>query len=163
MPIEASLALPMLSFYMSSGRLDDPLRLLETMPAFEQIIRRFVARMIRREPTKYIALLLLFTFCQVIGSMCALVDLSMAEKATALVEEHMVCPMDGTVMCPPSLTSSPERQSKQSVVVRDVTPATMLLSPGDGLTRLSASTQCSWSNVCSIVPLSIDSSPVLRI
>ncbi len=166
MPIEASLALPMLSFYMSLGRLDGPLRLLETMPAFEQIIRRFIARMIRREPTKYVALLLLFTFCQVIGSMCALVDLSMAEKGTALtalVEEHMVCPMDGTVMCPPSLTSSPERQSKQSVVVRDVTPATMLLSSGDGLTRLSASTQCSWSNVCSIVPLSIDSSPVLRI
>ncbi len=122
-----------------------------------------MTRMIRRVDTKYVALLLFFTFCQVIGSMCALPSLSVAEETATLVEERMACPMDGTVMCPPSLTSSPERQSKQSVVVRDVTPATMLLSPGDGLTRLSASTQCSWSNVCSIVPLSIDSSPVLRI
>lgn len=163
MSIEAFLALPMLSFHMSSGRLDGPLRLLETMPAFQQIIRRFVARMTRRVPTKYVALLLLFTFCQVIGSMCTLSDLSMAEEVTTLVEEHKACPMDGTIMCPPSITSSPERQIRQSAVVRDVTPATMLLSPGDGLTGLSVSTQCSWSNVCSIVPLSIDSSPVLRI
>lgn len=119
--------------------------------------------MIQRVKTKYVALVLLFTFCQVIGSMCTLSDLSMAEEATTMVEEHMACPMDGTIMCPPSITSSPERQLRQSIIVLDVAHATILLSPGVVLTIFPTPTQCSWSNVCSIVPLSIDSSPVLRI
>jgi hypothetical protein len=119
--------------------------------------------MIRRVPTKYVALLFLFTFCQVIGSMCTSSDLSMAEEATAMVEEHMTCPMDGTIVCPPSLISSPERQFKQSIILMDVAHAPIVLSPDAVLTVFSASTQRSRSSVCSIVPLSIDSSPVLRI
>lgn len=119
--------------------------------------------MIRRVHTKYVALLLFFTFCQVIGSMCALSDLSMAEETTTILDEHIVCLMDGTIMCPPSLTSSPERQLRPSIIAMDVAHATILLSPAAVLTVFSASTQWSRSNVCSIVPLSIDSSPVLRI
>lgn len=119
--------------------------------------------MIQRVEAKYVALLLLFTFCQVIGSMCTLPDLSMAEEPTTLVEERMACPMDETIMCPPSLTSSPERQLRQSIIVLDVAHATILLSPAAVVTVFLAPTQCSWSHVCSIVPLSIDSSPVLRI
>ena len=118
--------------------------------------------MVRRVDTKYVTLMLLFTFCQVIGSMCTLPDLSMAEEGTTLVEEHMACPMDGTIMCTPSITSSPERQLRHSIVM-DVDHGMILFSPAAVLTVFSAPTQCSWSNVCSIVPLSIDSSPVLRI
>ncbi len=119
--------------------------------------------MIQRVRTKYAALVLLFTFCQVIGSMCTWSDLSMAEEAATMAEEHMACPMDGMIMCPPSITSSPERQLRQSIIVMDSTYATILLSLGAVLTVFPTPTQCSWSNACSIVPLSIDSSPVLRI
>ena len=118
--------------------------------------------MIQRVTTKYVALVLLFTFCQVIGSMCTLSDLSMAEEATTMVEEHMACPMDGTIMCPPSITSSPERQLKHSIVM-DVDHAPMLISLVAGLPVPSVLAQWSWSSVCSIVPLSIGSSSVLRI
>jgi hypothetical protein len=45
---------------------------------------------------------------------CPLPDLSVVAGAALLVEEGMICPMDGTTMCPPSLTSSPERQVKNS-------------------------------------------------
>lgn len=120
-------------------------------------------RMIPRVTTKYVALVIFFTFCQVMGSMCTLPDLSMAEAATTIVEEHMACPMDGTIMCPPSITSSPERQLRQSIVVMDVAHATILLSPAVVATVFPTPTHCSWSNVCSIVPLSIDCSSVLRI
>ena len=118
--------------------------------------------MIRRVNTQYFALVLLFTLCQVIGTMCALPDLSVPEGAALLVEEGMACPMDGTTMCPPSLTSSPERQIKNSLVV-DVDHATILLNPAAVLTVPSARRLWSWSSVCSIVPLSIGSSSVLRI
>lgn len=118
--------------------------------------------MVRRVVTKYVTLMLLFTFCQVIGSMCTLPDLSMAEEGTTLVEEHMACPMDGTIMCPPSITSSPERQLKHSIVM-DVDHTPMLIGPAAGLPVPSLPAQWSWSSVCSIVPLSIGSSSVLRI
>lgn len=118
--------------------------------------------MIQRVKTKYVALMLLFTFCQVIGSMCALPGLSVAEESATLVEERMACPMDGTIMCPPSIASSPERQLKHSIV-RDVDHAPMLISLAAGLPVLSVLAQWSWSSVCSIVPLSIGSSSVLRI
>jgi hypothetical protein len=159
---EGVLALPMLYFYIRSGRLDDVLQLFDTMLHVNRS-KKIVAPMIRRLPTKYVALLFLFTFCQVIGSMCTWSDLSMAEDATAMVEEHMTCPMDGTIVCPPSLISSPERQFKQSIIFMDVAHAPIVLSPDAVLTVFSASTQRSRSSVCSIVPLSIDSSPVLRI
>ena len=111
---------------------------------------------------RFIALVLFFAFCQVIGTMCALPDLSLAEDTASLIEAGMVCPMDGTNMCPPSLTSSPERQVRSSMV-SDIDQASMLLSIATTLMAHSVSTPWSGSNACSIVPISIASSSVLRI
>ncbi|SPP66327.1 hypothetical protein [Nitrospira lenta] len=118
--------------------------------------------MIRRVNTQYVALVLFFTLCQVIGMMCMSPDLSSMEGAALLVEEEMACPMDGTTMCPPSLTSSPERQIKNSMVM-DVDHEAIPLSPAAVRTVPSAPTLWSWSRAWSIVPLSIGSSSVLRI
>jgi hypothetical protein len=118
--------------------------------------------MIRRVDTHYIALVLFFTFCQVIGAMCILPDLSLAEETAILQDEDMVCPMDGTIMCPPSLTSSPERQIRHTLVA-DIDYATILLSFAAMITVPSVPTLWSRSNAYSIVPISIGSSSVLRI
>jgi hypothetical protein len=118
--------------------------------------------MIPRFEMRSLALVLLFTFCQVIGTMCALPDLSAATDAALLVEEKMACPMDGTTMCPPALTSSPERQIKNSMV-SDVDHAPVLLSFSTTLTSPSVPAPWSWSSVLSLVPISISSSSVLRI
>ena len=119
--------------------------------------------MIRRVNTQYVFLVLFFfTLCQVMGTVCPLPDLSVAEGASLLVEEGMACPMDGTTMCPPSLTSSPERQIKNSSVM-DVDHATILLSPATMLTVSSAWMGWPWSSACSMVPISISSPSVLRI
>jgi hypothetical protein len=53
-----------------------------------------------------------FTFCQVIGAMCILTDVVLAVEQAKIAEEGMVCPMDSGIMCPTSLTSSPDRQIK---------------------------------------------------
>ncbi len=58
--------------------------------------------------------------------MCTWPDLSMATDRELLVEEAMACPMEGTTMCPPSLTSSPERQIKHRMA-SDVDHAPILL------------------------------------
>jgi hypothetical protein len=118
--------------------------------------------MIRRVNTQYVALVFFFALCQVIGTMCALSDLSMAEDAVLLADERMACPMDGATMCPPSLTSSPERQIKNSTVF-DIDHATILLNPSTMFTAPSAPTRCSWSSAHSIVPVSIGTFSVLRI
>jgi hypothetical protein len=119
--------------------------------------------MIRRVNTQYFFLVLFFfTLCQVMGMVCPLPDLSVAEGGALLVEEGMACPMDGHTMCPRSLTSSPERQIKNSMVM-DVDHETILLSPAPVLTVPSAWMQWSWSSACFIVPISIGSSSVLRI
>lgn len=112
--------------------------------------------------TKYATLALLFTFCQVIGIMCVLPDISMAEQGAFLVEEHMVCPMDGTVMCPPSAVSSPERQVKHGAAAT-VDQAAIQLSSSNDLTIPFVQVFLSWSSAYSIVPISIGSSSVLRI
>jgi len=121
-----------------------------------------VDRMIPRVDTKYIALVLVFAFCQVIGAMCALPDISMAEGTTLFVEEGMACPMDGNAMCPPSATSSPERQAKNGLSTdadhSSAIPSAMRVPP-----ILSAEPQWSWSSGCSLATLSISSSSVLRI
>lgn len=118
--------------------------------------------MIRRVDLKSGALLLFFTFCQVIGTMCTLPDLSVAETTTVLVEGGMVCPMDGTIMCPPSISSSPERQIMHKLGV-DLDRATSLLNSAAALPVQPAPTLWSWSSASSIVPISISSSSVLRI
>ena len=109
----------------------------------------------------YVVLVLYFALCQVIGTTCALHDLSVAADAALLVEEAMVCPMGGTTMCPSALTSSPERQIQHSMV-SGVDHAPILLSCSTVLTRPSVPAP-SQSRVLSLVPISIGSSSVLRI
>lgn len=109
-------------------------------------------------------MVLAFAFCQVIGVMCAVPDLSLADDVPQLGGEvsHAACPMDGTIMCPPSLTASPERQLKNSmVVVGD--PVLSLVSHAEVLVGVSLEMIESWSSAYSSVPLSISSSSVLRI
>jgi hypothetical protein len=118
--------------------------------------------MIRRVDTRYVALALAFAFCQVFGATCALHDLSVAEDTAVLVEEGMACPMDGTMMCPPSATSSPERQVKNGAIA-DADQTSALPSGHRVLTNPSAEPQWSWSSDFSLVPISIGSSSVLRI
>jgi hypothetical protein len=118
--------------------------------------------MMRRAPTHCLSLLLFFMLCQVVGTMCVLPDLSITTEAVTLVEDSMVCPMDGTIMCPPSLTSSPERQMKMGGTVDlDHTPIVPRLPVVHGAP--SVPPPWSWSSVLSIVPISIASSSVLRI
>ncbi|MEO6306363.1 MAG: hypothetical protein ABIP43_00560 [Nitrospiraceae bacterium] len=118
--------------------------------------------MIRRVNTPYVALVFFFILCQVIGAMCVLPDLSVAGDAALLVEEEKTCPMDGATMCPPSLASSPERQTKNNMVL-DIDHATIVLGSAAMLTVPSAPTRGSWSSAYSIVPISIETSSVLRI
>ena len=118
--------------------------------------------MIPRLRIRYLALVLFFTFCQVIGIMCALPNLSVAKETAMLSEEHMVCPMDGTIMCPPLISSSPERQLKPTLVA-DVDHTPVLLSSVAMFPVSSNPTLWSWSSASSIVPISISSSSVLRI
>lgn len=118
--------------------------------------------MMRRIDTKYIALVMFFTFCQVIGVMCLLPDLSVAKETAIFIEVDMACPMDGTIMCPPSITSSLERQLKPTMVL-DCDHVTTLLSHDVVPTFPITVPQWPWSTAYSIVPISIDSSSVLRI
>ncbi len=124
--------------------------------------RAMVDPMIPRVQIRRVALILVFALCQVIGTMCALPDLSVVADAALLVEEGMACPMDGTTMCPPSLTSSPERQIKHSMV-SNVDHATTLLSLSTALPSPSVPAPWSWRSLLSLVPISIGSSSVLRI
>jgi hypothetical protein len=59
-----------------------------------------------------LTLVLFFSLCQVIGLMCAVPDVALADDTTVFSEETMVCPMQTGLMCPPLLTSSPDRQVK---------------------------------------------------
>ena len=118
--------------------------------------------MIRRVNTQHFVLVFFFTFCQVIGTMCALPDFSVAADAGLLVEEGMACPMGGTTMCPPSLTSSSERQIKHGMV-SDVDHAPTLLGSAAVLTVQCMPALSSLSSAGSMVPISISSPSVLRI
>ena len=118
--------------------------------------------MIPRLNIESIALVLFFVFCQVIGTMCVLPDVSMAEPSASFVENIMVCPMDGTIMCPPSATSSPERQAKHGCS-GDVDPV-MTFSTQSPDASISACFPLSYrSRASSIVPIAIAASSVLRI
>ena len=113
---------------------------------------------------RLMALVLFFVFCQVIGTMCVVPDVSVANDVAKLAEDmsHMICPMGGTIMCPPSATSSPERQLRHAAASDlDQTPL-----PSNAVTILGMAhipTPWSWESVSSIVPISIASSSVLRI
>ena len=109
-------------------------------------------------------MVLVFAFCQVIGVMCAVPDLSLADDVPQLGGEmsHAACPMDGTIMCPPSLTSSPERQIKISTVA-DVYAPPIFVSCATTPVSPSAQPMRSVSRAYAIVPIAIASSSVLRI
>jgi len=124
--------------------------------------RAMVDPMIPRIQIRRVALILVFALCQVIGTMCALPDLSVAAGAVLLVEEGMACPMDGTTMCPLSLTSSPERQIKHGMV-SDVDHVPTSLGSAAVLTVRCTPKLSPWSSACTMVPISISSYLVLRI
>lgn len=109
-------------------------------------------------------MVLIFAFCQVMGAMCAVPDLSLADDMPQMAGElsHAACPMDGTIMCPPSITASPERQIKTSMVVV-VDPVPSLVSRAEVPAGGSLEMIWSWSSAYSSVPISISSSSVLRI
>ncbi len=111
-----------------------------------------------------ISLVLFFAFCQIIGAMCAVPDLSLADDVAQLGEDlhHMACPMDGTIMCPPSAISSPERQLKHTVST-DMNQTPVLLSPVAAIITPSISIPWSWISASELVPIFITASSVLRI
>jgi hypothetical protein len=111
---------------------------------------------------RFMATSIAFVVCQVFGAMCVSADIASARQITMLIADNMPCPMDGTVMCPPSAISSPERQLKSGVAI-DLDDVSIPLSLVTSLGRTVTSTPWSWSSVLSIVPISIASSSVLRI
>lgn len=117
-----------------------------------------------KEKIRSISVVLLFALCQIVGTMCTVPDLSLADDAARLTEEmnHMACPMDGISMCPLSAVSSPERQSKPQATT-DLHQIAVLLSPVEAST-VSPTFEClSWNSASEFVPISIASSSVLRI
>lgn len=120
--------------------------------------------MLSEAKVRTISVVLFFALCQVIGTMCAVPDLSLADDVAQLAEDmtHMTCPMDGTIMCPPSAMSSPERDVKPGVAV-DLDQTPELPAGVVSFSVPQASSPWSWSSASSIVPISIASSSVLRI
>jgi hypothetical protein len=112
---------------------------------------------------RFFSVVLLFALCQIVGTMCMVPDLSLANDETQLAKgmNHMACPMDGAIICPPSLTASPERQIKNGVVMIDPVPS--LVNHTEAPASVSGEMISSWSSAYSLVPLSISSSSVLRI
>ena len=118
--------------------------------------------LLKRVVMQPIALVIFFVFCHVIGTMCVLPDVSVAQDIAALMEGGVSCPMDGTIMCPPSITSSSERQVKHIGVAQiDDTPVS--LAPLAMFAVFSSLMLWTWSSAYSLVPISIASSSVLRI
>jgi len=113
---------------------------------------------------RFFSLVLLFALCQIVGTMCTVPDLSLADDAARLTAEmrHMACPMDGTIMCPLSAVSSPERQLKHAATI-DLNQAPVLLSLVVASTASPVLESLPWSSASEFVPLSIASSSVLRI
>lgn len=107
---------------------------------------------------------LFFVLCQISGTMCAVQDLSLANDIAQLTKDMsgMACPMDGTIMCPPSLNASPERQIKKSAVA-DINLAPISISIAATPVGSSDLSIGSLSSAHSIVPISIASPSVLRI
>ena len=105
--------------------------------------------LLKRVDMQPIVLVIFFAFCQVIGTMCVLPDVSVAQDIAAL-------------MCPPSIASSSERQVKHvALVLVDDTPVS--LAPLAMFAVFSSLMLWAWSSAYSLVPISIASSSVLRI
>ena len=121
-------------------------------------------RIIAKTQRRSICTVLLFALCQIIGIMCAVPDLSLVKDGAQLAEDrhHMACPMDGTIMCPLSAVSSPERQLKQSAAI-DLNQTPVLLGPVAVVSAFPTSVPWCWSSASELVPISIASSSVLRI
>lgn len=109
-------------------------------------------------------LVLVFALCQVTGAMCAMPGVSVAWEVPQLAEEmsHAGCSMDGALACPPSLTSSHERQVQISTV-SDVDAAQIVANGATTPVSSSARPIGSVGTTYSIVLVSIASSSVLRI
>jgi hypothetical protein len=119
---------------------------------------------IAKTQMRSMSLVLFFAFCQILGAMCAVPDLSLANDMAQLAEDmsDMACPMDNPFMCPPSAVSSPERQLKHSVAI-DLNQLPALSDPVVASDPFPASAPRFWSSDSEIVPISIASSAVLRI
>lgn len=111
---------------------------------------------------KWLTLVVLFVFCQVMGAMCTLPNLSLAADRAMISDGDTVCPMDGTLMCPPSITSSPERQGKGGVAL-DLDHSLSSVSRDETLLRPSPLAPSPPIASCSIVFPTLMSLPVLRI
>lgn len=113
---------------------------------------------------RFFSLVLLFALCQIVGTMCTVPDLSLADNAVQLAKEmnHMACPMDGTIMCPLSAVSSLERQSKHPATA-NLNQIAVLLSAVIAAIASPISVSLSWTSASEFVPISIASSSVLRI
>ena len=109
------------------------------------------------------SLVLFFALCQIVGTMCTVPDLSLADDAAQMAEQsnHVACPMDGTVMCPPSALSSPERQPKHAATIDLDQP--LLFSHVAASTASPRLKLLSRSSVQEFIPISIASPSVLRI
>jgi hypothetical protein len=107
---------------------------------------------------------LLFALCQIIGTMCTVPDLLLADDTAqmAAVMSHMSCPMNGTIMCPPSAVSSPERQSKPQSTT-DLHQIVVLLSLVTAFTVSPYLESLSCGSASEFIPISIASSSILRI
>ncbi|MGC4098183.1 MAG: hypothetical protein QM706_13795 [Nitrospira sp.] len=110
------------------------------------------------------SLVLFFAFCQIVGTMCTVPDLPMADDAGRLAEQmgHMACPMDGTIMCPPSAVSSPERKLQHAASM-DLNQTLVPRSPVMASTDFPIFEYVSWDSASVFVPISIASPSVLRI
>lgn len=118
--------------------------------------------LLKRVDMQPIVSVIFFAFCQVIGTMCILPDVSVAQDIVALMEEGVSCPMDGTIMCPPSITSSSERQVKH-IGVAQIDDTAVSLVPVAIFAVFSRLMLWTWSSAYFLVPISIASSSVLRI
>lgn len=117
-----------------------------------------------RRKLRSFSLVMFFGLCQIVGTMCTVPDLSLADDAARMVEEmnHMACPMDGAVMCPPSALSSPERQLKHATTI-DLDHKPVLFSPVAASGASPTMEFLSRSSIQEFIPISIASPSVLRI
>jgi hypothetical protein len=137
---------------------------LDKVPVIKPVFEAMRGCPLTKVRMRSFSVVLLFAFCQIIGAMCGIPDLSLADDRGQLAEDmsDMACPMDGTIMCPPSAVSSPERQLKQSGAI-ELNPVQALPDTVVALNTSPTPVLWSWSFDSELVPISIASSSVLRI